>query len=161
MELKSKMQKQDRYAGLVGHFAGVLFRMFLEYFRVERHPRLLSWFCRHPLIHAILFECCSFLGRIENLCQKRLYRCPVDLGPVMRKNPNGHFVVCTCSVARIQDTQEICSSHPWATQVDLGLFVAGWNKGCEFGGRNCDFGSCQSVKGTSASREDLRDRLAI
>jgi hypothetical protein len=62
----------------------------------------------------------------------------VDLGPAFETQPNGHLARCTRTLARIRDRQIMYENHGWGSQVDLLLFLEGWDKGAEFGfGRSC------------------------
>jgi hypothetical protein len=82
-------------------------------------------------IHTLLSEFRTVLQRTEFRLKKRLDQNGVDLGAHYRMRPNGHLEPNTRTQNRIRDTRYLLSKHPWATLVDLQIFLEGWDKGAE------------------------------
>jgi len=82
--------------------------------------------------HGILSETRSLVPRILFRLKKNLDSCGVDLGTSHQTHPSGHPVPSTRTRARIHDTQCMLSNHPWATLVDLEIFLEGWEKGARW-----------------------------
>lgn len=145
-----RLRRQRRYSGFVSLLAGGLFRIGRQYAHSRFHQRSALWWSRHPVLHTVLVECHSLLGRIQNLCQKQLWHYPVDLGRAMKTLPTQRLVPDTRTLARIHDTQTMLSIVPWATLADLEIYLAGWDRGAEWAGRglgNLDSYSEQQGRG--------------
>lgn len=155
----SKLRRQQRYSAFVSVVAGGLFRIGQRYALSQFHRRSLVWWSRHPVLHAILVEYHSLLGRIQNLCRKQPWRSHVDLGPAMKTLPNGHLAHDTRTLARIHGTQTMFSTTPWATLVDLEIYLAGWDKGAEWALGKEDFCNELQAKGISTSDTSRSARL--
>ena len=93
----------------------------------------------------ILLEIRSLGGRIAIQNGKSL---GVVLGPGFERLPTQHLVPCKRTRARILDIQSMHAQWPWASMVDLQIFLAGWEKGAEWAGReNDNSDSCTEPKG--------------
>jgi hypothetical protein len=83
----------------------------------------------HLGISVLLSEAGSLLPRTQYRLRKRLDLNGVDLGAGYQPLPNGGLEQNTCTHFRIRDMRHILSTTPWATPLDLHLFLAGWDCG--------------------------------
>jgi len=90
----------------------------------------------------LLSESRSFCGRIGVVREEMRY---VE---VWETSPSGHFAACTR--ARTNDIQQMLSSRPWASLVDLHLFLEGWDKGEKWAFQEHSLDSCNLWLGTSS-----------
>jgi hypothetical protein len=75
----------------------------------------------------------SFLGHIQTSRKKQIARYGVDLGQVWKMDSSGQFVLCMERQNRIHDMRLMYASRPWASLVDLDLWMEGWNMGAAYG----------------------------
>jgi len=95
----------------------------------------------------LLQESRSFCGRIGVVRGGMRY---VEVGQGWEMSPSGHLVVCTRTRARTNDIQRMLSSRPWASLVDLHLFLEGWDKGEKWASPKHSLDSCSLRLGTSS-----------
>jgi hypothetical protein len=79
--------------------------------------------------HALLSESRTIFRRTKFRFDKRLDQTGVDFGTSHQNRPNGHLGPCIRTQLRIRDTQSLLAKMPWATLVDLHLFLVGWDRG--------------------------------
>lgn len=83
-------------------------------------------------VRTYVSELRSLPHRIRLLSQKTSAgRLPLDLGPMYEETPNGEFVPCKATHARMQYIEFVLARYPWATAADLLLALDGWDKGTE------------------------------
>ncbi len=82
------------------------------------------------LLCALQSEGRSFLGHIKTQLGRRHW-C-VDLGPVYERLPNGCLSQHRRTEARSDGMRELESDHPWASTVDLQIYLEGFDKGERF-----------------------------
>ena len=92
--------------------------------------RRLAW-CLNLCRSVFVSEFGSLVPRMEYRLRRNLDAGGVDLGTTWKTQPNGHLQRNTRTQARIRDTQRMLSSQPWATAVDLAIFLEGWDRGAE------------------------------
>lgn len=73
----------------------------------------------------------SFLGHIETLRNTKQWG--VDLGPVLECHDSGHLVENRRTIARNRGMQKLIALYPWASNVDVDIFLRGFDMGEEFG----------------------------
>ena len=71
----------------------------------------------------------SLVPRILFRMQRKLDGRGIEFGFALQSRPNGHLELNTRTHSRIRDTQSLLANYPWATLVDLHLFLEGWDKG--------------------------------
>jgi len=91
-----------------------------------------------PKVRETLLECYSLLLRIEKIWTSTS---ALDLffGKTLRLPPDGKQIH-----ARIQDTQRIKSVHRWARNLDLALYLEGWERGAEWASQHANADSADS-----------------
>jgi len=118
----------------------------LEDIERRRKSTFLSWrrnMARYYLLlRTFLQEFRSFLARIQIVRKRRPYLVP--FGPAIELLPNGHRQPCRRTHACMRDRENFFSSRPWATLVDVEIFVAAWNMGAEWRADISD--SCNSER---------------
>jgi hypothetical protein len=88
--------------------------------------RFLWWqFLRH--IDVCTQELCNALRRIEHRLSKNVEQDGVDLGTAFLVSSDGHLVPDTRTLARIASTREMLAKTPWAGQMDIAVFLLGWD----------------------------------
>lgn len=106
-----------------------------------RFERLLKVLASHTNYCEYALEFRAFLRRILLLRKARKVQRPfrqllIVLGPHFEKSPTSRLRLCHATHARISDSQKFYSRHPWATPIDLAIFLEGWDVGAEWGTRN-------------------------
>jgi hypothetical protein len=81
----------------------------------------------HPLLYAQLLEVHSLLGHMHTSCDTRMYRRGVDLGPLFETLPDESVRWCKETLNRKSGTRRLQEVFPWASPVDLQIFLLGWN----------------------------------
>lgn len=103
-------------------------------------------------IGVLLQEGRSFLGHISVRFAGMRF---VSISQDPALDPTSHPAFRTYSRARICHTQQMLASHPWASLVDLQLFLEGWDKGeklgREVGKHGRDFCTTESESNSSSS----------
>jgi hypothetical protein len=82
-------------------------------------------------MHMLLQEIDSLLGHIS-MRQSGLHFVAIDRNPEIY--PTAHQSSCTYTCNRTEDTLRMLANHPWASLVDLQMFLNGWDRG-EISGR--------------------------
>ncbi len=96
--------------------------------------RLLGRLYCHPLSYGILSEVRTCLLRIRFLYASRLYQPgSLSLGHAAELTPTGRVVPCKETYGRIRDSIVFETRFPWATRVDLALFLTAWDMGAKWG----------------------------
>ena len=121
----------------------------------ERYPRHASFWdrlaaskfpFRHPLLHGLLLELCSFRHRIRLLWKRGGTRL-LEIGSVYQEQGHPSCLVLNRQThLRTQGIQRLLSECPWLTGEDCHLFLTGWNAALE---------SCE-CSGTERSSVDRR-----
>lgn len=115
---------------------------------------LCSHLLRGSLIREILRECCSLPRRIGTIYATKLYRRGVHFGSLRcQQYQRSNAMTLAC----MRDTQRISESRPWATSLDLALFVDGWQQGAEWGLSQSDKLESGSEPPYPASSANLSD----
>ena len=83
--------------------------------------------------YALRLEGGSFLGRMSLLLATRQWG--VDLGSLGAYLPDGRMIENEWTKARSLGIQELSSRHPWASSIDKGLYLEGFQAGEEFARR--------------------------
>lgn len=108
--------------------------LFLAFYPVA----FLSW--SHRILNIISQEICSLFGRIEVQYKE------LDYIPVTRSylscSPTQRPFLNSYNHARSACISEMAANHPWATRVDLQLFLEGWDKGEKWASQTYSQDSC-------------------
>jgi hypothetical protein len=109
-------------------------------------PRLLAaWIVVR--LRELLSEARSLVGRMKTRREKQHYL--VTVGPAWVTDPTKRLAPCTRTRARTTDIQEMLSNRPWASLVDLEIFLEGWDRGEKWGYRECNSESCNAQPDTT------------
>jgi hypothetical protein len=95
--------------------------------------------------YALQREGRSFRGHIQTLLAKKHWG--IDLGPEFQRSPSGHLVENEWTEARSLGMQALNSRYPWASTVDLQIFLEGVHVGEQSALRILGFGSDKQVLG--------------
>ena len=106
--------------------------LFAENFRRGFARLRHLWWFLNLTRYALVSEICSLPGRIQFRLARRLDQTGVDFGTPWKRHPNEHLEPNTRTHARIRDTQCMLAKYPWATPVDLEIFLVGWDRGAEW-----------------------------
>jgi hypothetical protein len=88
---------------------------------------------RHPILHGLFLELCSFRHRIQLLWQQGGTR-SLEIGPVYQQtNSQSYPVLNKQTHLRIQGIQRLLAECPWLSGEDCRLFLLGWNRALESG----------------------------
>jgi hypothetical protein len=98
--------------------------------RVFSGARRIKWFLSQSK-GICLSEVCSLVPRIRYRFDKKLDSLGVEFGTNYQMHPSGHLERNKRTQCRIRDMQYWLSSHPWATLVDLSIYLEGWDRGGE------------------------------
>ena len=112
------------------------------------YPYLAALWIRQ-LQRELLQESRSFCGRIGVVRGGMRY---VEVGRGWEMTPTGHLVSCTRTRARTSDIQQMLSSRPWASLVDLQIFLEGWDRGERWASQEHILDSCNPRLGASSSQ---------
>lgn len=93
--------------------------------------------------YALQREGRSFLGRMQTLLAKKHWG--VDLGPEFQLSHDGRLVENEWTKARSLGTQALVSAYPWASTIDLQMFLEGVRLGEQSALRILGFGSDKQV----------------
>jgi len=83
-------------------------------------------------MRGIVREFRSLRGRIQIRCDTDSADYLVALGPAFQYGQAGRLELCARTQARSRDTRSFLASYPWASGVDLRLFLEGWDRGEEW-----------------------------
>jgi hypothetical protein len=98
-------------------------------------PRLFcAWIVAR--LHELLSEARSLVGRMKTRRERQHYL--VTVGPAWVTDPTQRLVPCTRTRARTTDIQEMLSNRPWASLVDLEIFLEGWDRGEKWASQECN-----------------------
>jgi hypothetical protein len=96
----------------------------------------LGFYLRHrrvkmlrAFVGSVASEFYSLGRRIEILRRTKLYWTGVQLGPSALVLPTQRVVSCEATFSRIRDTRCMRANYPWATALDVLLFLEGWEMG--------------------------------
>jgi hypothetical protein len=87
-------------------------------------------------VYAIRLEGRSFVCRTRTLLA--IEHEGVDLGSVLERLPSGHLIQNERTSARSCGIRELVSAHPWASNIDLQIYLVGFDAGERFAHRNSD-----------------------
>lgn len=109
---------------------GVLWRTKAWAWRVVPSPlvRLASHCLR--FWYALRLEGRSFYGHIQTLLAKRHWG--VDLGPLYENLPGERLFENKRTAARSAGMEALVSEHPWASSIDLQIFLEGFHAGEQY-----------------------------
>jgi hypothetical protein len=99
---------------------------FLEGFSAAKFP------FRFPRLYGLTLEIRSFRYRIQRLWKRGDILQP-QMGHVWETSALGHLIPNRRTQARIEDMQQVLSSHPWLSPEDWHVFLMGWDAGSEYG----------------------------
>jgi len=80
--------------------------------------------------YALRLEGRSGLGHIQTLLSKKHWG--VDLGSPFERLPDGRLIACVRTDARNQGMQKLESDYPWASTIDLEIFLKGFHAGEQY-----------------------------
>src|SRR5947209_19625825 len=107
--------------------------------------RVRGWLYRRELAYGILRESYSLIHRIRIVFQRNPYGVfGVPLGPTWKQSSTGHLERCTETHGRMMGMQSLFAKRPWASLVDLQLYLEGWDKGVEWARRSGARGNLSS-----------------
>jgi hypothetical protein len=122
---------------------GVLWRTKVLVWRVLPKPlvRLASQTLRFWC--ALRLEVRSCRGRIRSLLAKKHWG--VDLGPLGKPLPDEQMILDERTEAHSLGMQALTAAHPWASTIDLQIYLEGFRAGEQFARRISDVGSDKQV----------------
>lgn len=85
--------------------------------------------CWARLVCGLRQEVRSFLGRTRTLLGRK--RWLVLLGPALERGSTGHLRSNRDTDARSQSIQQLIARHPWASTIDVEIFLWGFDMGEE------------------------------
>jgi hypothetical protein len=103
------------------------------------------------LVYATWLVMRSSIGRILFLRSMFAGQPFLSFGAGLEVDSNHALVPSKRTNARTRDIQLLQQAYPWATAVDLHLFLLGWNKGEEFAGRDSRSGDFCSAQTTATA----------
>jgi|ERR1035441_9656683 hypothetical protein len=86
---------------------------------------------RHPVLHGLILELCSFAHRTRLLWKRGDTR-SVEMGSVWELDAQQHLVPNRRTQARNADIQKLFSEYPWCSPEDWHVFLLGWDAGSEW-----------------------------
>jgi len=113
-------------------------RLYRAAYIVRRIASRHYWLSQRALLIQLARESRNFRHRIVATIQARLFDRGVDLGPLCHKDVHGHYLRCSDTRARSDDTLRLYKERPWATILDAEMFLAGWTSGARFRQNNPD-----------------------
>jgi hypothetical protein len=126
--------------------------------------RVRGWLYQRELAYGILRESYSLIHRIRIVFQRNPYGVfGVPLGPTWKQSSTGHLERCTETQGRMMGMQSLFAKRPWASLVDLQLYLEGWDKGVEWARRSggsgnpssCNTGTEKSASATSSAEQPV------
>jgi hypothetical protein len=112
----------------------------------------LSWKWLVEFLRIVLQETRSLFGRISVRMQENYH---VVLGSGYESSASQHLLPCRRTQTRSACIPKLVAMRPWATMVDLELFLEGWDMGEAYASphNNLPFCSAQMASSTQASVE--------
>jgi len=112
----------------------------------------LSWKWLVEFLRIVLQETRSFFGRISVRMQENYH---VVLGSGYESSASQHLLPCRRTQARSACIPKLVAMRPWATMVDLELFLEGWDMGEAYASPHNNLLSCsaQMASSTQASAD--------
>jgi hypothetical protein len=95
---------------------------------------------RFALLYGCLLELRSLAWRMVRLHRTKLYRKSLDIGPAFARTPDGSYQACVRTRACSADIRNLYATYPGLTILDAELFLAGWERGWEWGNNQADTG---------------------